>query len=44
MRMGDCFRHLGDKATARIYYEEIIQEFGGSSEATEARKKLAKMD
>ena len=44
MRMGDCFRHLGDKATARIYYEEIIQEFGGSSEAKEARKKLAKMD
>jgi TolA-binding protein len=44
MRMGDCFRHLGDKATARIYYEELIEEFGSSSEAKEARKKLAKMN
>ena len=27
MRMGDCYRHLGDKETASIYYEELITEF-----------------
>lgn len=44
MRMGDCFRHLGDKITARIYYEELIAEFGGSDEATQAQKRLEKLN
>lgn len=41
MRMGDCYRHLGDRDTAAIYYEELISEFPSSSEAASARERLS---
>lgn len=41
MRIGDCFRHLGDAETAKVYYEELIKEFPDSAEATKAKERLA---
>lgn len=41
IRMGDCFRHLGDGATAKVYYEELIKEFPDSEEAAKAKERLA---
>ncbi len=41
MRIGDCFRHLGDVATAKVYYEELIKEFPDSDEAAKAKERLA---
>ncbi len=41
MRIGDCFRHLGDGATAKVYYEELIKEFPDSEEAGKAKERLA---
>lgn len=43
MRMGDCFRHLGDKDTARIYYEELLSKHQDSDEAEKAKDRLAKL-
>jgi len=41
LRMGDSFRHLGDKDTAKLYYNELIREFPDSKEATAAKEKMA---
>lgn len=41
MRIGDCFRNLGDASTARVYYEELIKEFPNSEEAAKAKERLA---
>jgi len=41
MRMGDCFKQLGDAATAKVYYEELIRDFPDSDEAARAKKRLA---
>ena len=43
MRLGDCYRHLGDSDTASIYYQELIDEFPKSSEAESARIKISKI-
>jgi TolA-binding protein len=43
LRMGDCFKQLGDAETAKIYYQELIQKYGGSAEAKQAKDKLAKL-
>ena len=43
MRMGDCFRHLGEFDTSRIYYEEVLAEFPKSEEAKTAKERLADM-
>lgn len=43
MRMGDSFRHLGDKSTAKIYYEELIAKFPESEEAAKAKERLAEL-
>lgn len=43
MRMGDSFRQLGDTATAKIYYEELISNFPSSAEATKAKERLAEI-
>ena len=40
-RIGDCFRHLGDGETAKVYYEELIKEFPDSEEAVKAKERLA---
>lgn len=44
MRMGDCFRHLNDKATAKIYYDEIVAQHPDSDEAKTAKERLAEME
>ena len=43
LRMGDCFKQLGDSETAKIYYQELIQKYGKSEEAKQAKEKLAKL-
>ncbi|MCX6130887.1 MAG: tetratricopeptide repeat protein [Proteobacteria bacterium] len=43
LRMGDCFKQLGDAETAKIYYQELIQKFSASDEAKQAKDKLAKL-
>lgn len=43
LRMGDCFKQLGDTETAKIYYQELIQKYGKSEEAKQAKEKLAKL-
>lgn len=43
LRMGDCFKQLGDAETAKIYYQELIQKFAGTEEAKQAKDKLAKL-
>ena len=43
LRMGDCFRHLGDTATSRVYYSELIEEFPDSDQAELAEKRLEKL-
>lgn len=43
MRMGDCFRHLGDKATARLYYQDLVDNYPKASEAEKAKERLSKM-
>lgn len=44
MRMGDCFRHLGDNNTAKIYYEELIQKNPKSAQAAKAKERLSKLN
>ena len=43
MRMGDCFRHMGDKATARMFYEELVNKYAKSPQAEKARAQLDKL-
>jgi TolA-binding protein len=43
MRMGDCFRNLGDGSTAKVYYEELIKEFPNSDEAAKAKERMAEI-
>jgi TolA-binding protein len=43
MRLGDCFRLLGETATARLYYEEVVKDFPTSSEAKTSKKRLASL-
>lgn len=43
MRMGDCFRHMGDKGTAKLYYEELVNQFPKTAEAAKAKERLAKL-
>jgi len=44
MRLGDCFRNLGDPATAKIFYEELIADFPSTDEAVKAKERLAELD
>lgn len=41
MRMGDCFKNLGDKETAKIYYEEVIAQYPDSDEASKSKARMA---
>jgi hypothetical protein len=43
MRIGDCFRHLGDGVTAKLYYEELVKEFPDTEEAARAKERLAEV-
>ena len=40
LRLGDCFRHLGDKKSARLFYQDVINNFADSEEAKKATAKL----
>lgn len=40
LRLGDCFRHLGDKKTARLFYQDVVSNFAASEEAKQATEKL----
>lgn len=42
-RLGDCFRYLGDVATAKLFYEDIVRSYPESQEATKAEEKLQAM-
>ncbi|MBC61788.1 MAG: hypothetical protein CMP11_04960 [Zetaproteobacteria bacterium] len=42
LRLGDCFRFLGDKETAQIYYSELLATFPDSQEARLAKNHLDK--
>lgn len=44
LRMGDCFRHLGDRDTARSYYEDLLKNHPTASEADKAKERLADLD
>jgi TolA-binding protein len=43
LRMGDAFRNLGDPATAKIYYQELITKHPKSPEATKAKDRLKEL-
>ena len=43
LRMGDCFRELGDKDTAKIYYNEVIAFDEKMDEASQAKKRLKQL-
>jgi hypothetical protein len=43
MRLGDCFRHLGDKATAKLYYEETSSQFPTREEGKRAKEMLKEL-
>lgn len=40
MRMGDCYRYLGEAEMATIYYEEVVAEYPKSNEAAKAKERL----
>lgn len=40
LRMGDCFKNLGDKKTAIAYYKKLIEKFPNSTESESAKKQL----
>ena len=44
LRLGDCFRHLGDKKTARLFYQDVVDNFANSAEAKKATEKLQALD
>lgn len=44
MRMGDCFRKLGDKKTAIAYYKLLVEKFPKASESEEAKKHIKKLE
>ncbi len=44
LRLGDSFRHLGDKATATLYYSELVKDFADSDEGKSAQDHLSELD
>ncbi len=44
LRMGDCFRNLGDKKTAEAYYKLLIEKFPQSHESELAKKQIKKLE
>jgi len=43
MRMGDCYRHLGDNDTALIYYNEVIKDFPKSDQGMKSKERVAQI-
>lgn len=44
LRLGDCFRNLGDKKTALAYYRQVVEKFPKASESESARKNIKKLE
>lgn len=44
LRMGDCFRNLGDKKTAVAHYKLLVDKYPDSSEAEVAKKLIKKIE
>ena len=44
LRMGDCFRTMGDKKTAESYYKLLIEKFPQSKESEIAKKLIKKLE
>jgi TolA-binding protein len=44
LRLGDSFKHLGDQATAKIYYSELVEKYADSDEAKSADEKIKALD
>ena len=40
LRLGDCFKAMGDKDTSKLFYDEVIAKFPDSPEAAKAKKSL----
>ncbi len=43
MRMGDCYRHLGDNDTALIYYNEVIKDFPKTDQGIKSKERVAQL-
>lgn len=43
LRMGDCFRHLGDASTSKLYYQELIKLYPNSQQASSAKEHLSEV-
>jgi len=43
MRMGDCYRHLGDNDTALIYYEELAKSYPNSAQGQKAKERISQI-
>ncbi len=43
MRMGDCYRILGDKNMAKIYFSEFLKKYSRSKYRGEVQKKLSRL-
>lgn len=44
LRLGDCFRLLGEKATSKLYYQEVVSRFPDSPEAKAAKDQLTELE
>ena len=43
MRMGDCYRVLGDNETAEIYYKEFLEQYSKSKYRKDVKIRLSKL-
>jgi TolA-binding protein len=43
MRLGDCFRGLGDNATAKLYYEDVVKNHSRAPEAERSKQRLTEI-
>ena len=44
LHLGDCFKELGDKQTAKIYYTELVNKPGAKANfVNKAKSRLAKL-
>lgn len=40
LRLGDCFKSLGEKDAAKVYYKELIEKYPSSAETKKAKENL----
>ena len=44
MRLGDCYRHLGDPETALIYYQEVAKDFPKSEQGIKSKERISQLN